>query len=93
MPIQKVKLNPTQVLTKDNIKTAIYKARSAYDYLRIDMKMGRYITIAFFKDNSIEIATNIWQLSLHNEIQAIRRSNSVTMLADYVFRWIQVYNR
>lgn len=93
MAIQKVRLTPSQVLTKDNIKNILYKARAGSDYCRIEMKVGRYITIAFFKDNTLDIMTNIWQLSLHNEIQTIRNTRSVTMLADYVFRWIQVYNR
>lgn len=91
--IQKIKLTPHQVLTNDNIKNILYKARSGYDYCRFDMKMGRYITIAFFKDNSLDIMTNIYQLALWAEIRNARTTKSIVMLANYLFRWIQIYNR
>ena len=91
--IQKVRLTPSQILTKDNIRNLLYKARAGSDYCRIDMKMGRYITVAFFKDNTLDIMTNIYNISLWNEIRHIRTTRSVVLLTDYIFRWIQVYNR
>lgn len=91
--IQKIKLAPHQILTKDNIKTLLYRARAGSDYFRVDMKMGRYVTVAFFKDNTLDIMTNIYQISLWNEIRHIRLTRSMMELTDYIFRWIQVYNR
>ena len=91
--IQKVRLNPSQVLTKENIKNLLYKARAGSDYCRIEMKMGRYITIAFFKDNTLDIMTNIYNISLWTELKQVRTNRSLTQLTDYLFRWIQVYNR
>ena len=91
--IQKVRLNQSQVLTKENIKNLLYKARAGSDYCRIEMKMGRYITIAFFKDNTLDIMTNIYNISLWTELKQVRTNRSLTQLTDYLFRWIQVYNR
>lgn len=91
--IQKIKLTPSQVMTKDNIQKALEKARAGYDYCRIDMKFSRYILIAFFKDNTFDVMTNVYQPMLFNEIRNVRMSHGLTMLTNYIFRWIQVYNR
>ena len=91
--IVKLKLNQGQVLTKEKIRKSLTKAKSTYDYCRIDMKHGIYITIAFFRDNTYDIMTNCRNIGLWNEINNARRLRSVTGLTDYVFSWIQVYNR
>lgn len=91
--IQKVKLTQGQILTKDNLKTYLTRAKSGYDYCKISMKYGTYITVAFFRDNSYDIMTNNRSVSLWNEIQSVRRIRSMNTLIDYMFRWIQVYNR
>lgn len=91
--IQKIKLKQGQILTKDNIRTYLNRARNGYDYCRFDMKYGIYITIAFFRDGTHDIMTNSRSLSLWTDIQNIRNQRGVLMIADAVFRWIQVYNR
>lgn len=91
--IQKVKLNRGQILTKDNIQQILTKARNGCDYCRIDLKYGTYITVAFFKDMTFDIMTNIRNVALWNEIENVRRQRGVIVIADYVFRWIQVYNK
>lgn len=91
--IQKLKLAPRQVLTKDNVRHSLERARSTYDYCRIYMKNGKYITIAFFRDNSCDIMTNIHNYGLWHEIEFVRRTPVITLIADYVFNWIQRYNR
>lgn len=91
--IQKVKLTRAQVLTKTNIREYLTRARNGYDYCRFEMKFGTYITVAFFRDNTYDIMTNNRSISLWNEIQSVKRIRSLNTLTDYMFRWIQVYNR
>lgn len=91
--IQKVKLTQGQILTKDNIITHLNRARNGYDYCRFDMKHGTYITIAFFRDGSVDLMTNNRSLSLWTDISNARKLRSTSALADLVFRWIQVYNK
>lgn len=91
--IQKVKLNRGQILTKDNISSCLTKARNGNDYCRFELKFGMYITIAFFKDNTFDVMTNSRSISLWNDIQNLRKLRGVIIITDYVFRWIQEYNR
>lgn len=91
--IQKVKLYQGQTLTKDNIMTYLNRARTGYDYFRIDMKGGMYITITFFRDNSFDIMTNSRNLSLWRDIEYVKRNRGITILGNLVFNWIRDYNR
>lgn len=91
--IKKIHLNRGQILTKDNILTTLRQARLGYDYCKFQMKYGTYIIVAFFKDNTFQVFTNNRSLQLWNEIQIVIRQRGLLMLADYIFRWIQVYNR
>lgn len=91
--IQKVKLNRGQILTKSNVEHVLTKARNGSDYCRFDLKYGTYITVAFFKDMTFDIMTNIRNINLWNEIQSARRQRGIIVIADYLFRWIQVYNK
>lgn len=90
--IQKVKLHQGQILTKDNIQQYLTRARNGYDYCRFELKLGTYITVAFFRDNTIDIMTNNRSLQLWNDIQNARRFRGITQLVPYVFRWLKVYN-
>jgi len=91
--IQKVKLNQGQILTKDNVSTYLTRARTGYDYCRFEMKLGTYITIAFFRDMSFDIMTNSRTIQLWQDIQIVRNTKSINQLTDYVFNWIHRYNR
>lgn len=90
--VQKVKLHQGQTLTVNNIQQYLTRARSGFDYCRFELKMGTYITIAFFRDNSYDIMTNNRSLQLWIEIQEARKYRGINMLAPYVFRWIKVLN-
>lgn len=91
--IQKIKLNQGQILTKDNIRTVLFKARTTYDYCRFDMKYGTYIIVAFFRDNTFDIMTNNRSISLWNDIRYVRTTKGITILTDIIFKWIREYNR
>lgn len=91
--IQKVKLRQGQIITKDNIIEYLNRARTGYDYFRLDMKQGVYITIAFFKDNTFEVMTNSRNLSLWRDIEYVKRTKGTTVLSNLVFKWVQEYNR
>ena len=93
MAIQKIRLTPSQVLTVDNIQKTLYNARAGYDYCRIDMKMGRYIIVAFFRDGKYAISTNIWSMTLFNEMRYAENNISILHLSQRLFKWIQTYNR
>ena len=91
--IQKIKLARGQTLTKDNIRSAWHRARSSYDYCRIDMKYGMYIIVAFFKDQTFDVMTNNRSLSLWTDIKLVRNTRGITVLTNMIFRWIREFNR
>lgn len=91
--IQKVKLHRGQILTKTNIEQYLIKARSGCDYCRFELEHDIYITIAFFKDFSYDIMTNHRSIMLWTDIQAARKTRSLSFLVSYIFRWIRQYNR
>lgn len=91
--IQKLKLSRSQPLTKTNIQDLLQKARAGNDYCSFQLKFGTYIKIAFFRDNTYDICTNIRNLALWQEINYVRLQRGLPILTDYVFKWIQVYNR
>lgn len=91
--IQKLKLHQGQTLTKNNIREMLNRARVNYDYFRLELKYGNYITIAFFRDNTFDVMTNNRSAALWADIKFVRNTRGLTALTDMVFKWIREYNR
>lgn len=91
--IQIVKLSKGQILTKSEITNILNSARSTFQYAKISLSNGLYITVNYNKDNTIEISTNTRDLELWNQIQIVKRSYTQARIIEYVFRWINKLNK
>lgn len=92
--IQKIELHKGQILTRDNISRILGSARGTYQYARFTMYNKIYLNINYNKDNTIEISTNSRDIALWNQIQILRRNrSSLSMIVDFVFRWIPILNK
>jgi hypothetical protein len=91
--VHKVKLNKGQILTKSNLIDMCNSARATYDYVKIEMYSGLYIFVTFGRNNMMEVSTNSRDLLLYNQMQTLRRTRSIAIIADYLFNWINRYNK
>lgn len=91
--IQIVKLSKGQILTKSELTNILNSARSTFQYAKISLSNGMYLTINYNKDNTIEIATNTRDLELWNQIQIVKRSYTQARVIEYAFRWINKLNK
>lgn len=91
--IQKVNLPKKHVLTTSDIERILNSARSSYDYAKFIFPSNIYITVAYFRDGSIEIFTNSRDIGLWGAIQNLRSTHTQTRIVDFIFRWIQYLNK
>lgn len=87
------KLNKGQVITKSNLTRILNDARTSYNYAKFTLGNGTYFTITFNRDNTVEIATNNRDLALWTQIQSLKQSYSTLRAVDYIFNWINTYNK
>ena len=81
-------------MTKDDIGNNLKMARISYDYLKVTFYNGIYITVFFTRDYKSYIKTTSRDLMLWKEIEVIERQPlRMSVLEDFLFRWILKLNR
>lgn len=94
MSIITLKLNRCQTMTKDDISKELKSARVGYDYLKITFYNNVYIQVFFTRDYKTYIKTSSRDLMLWKEIDVIERQPyRLSVLEDFLFRWILKLNR
>jgi len=91
--IQKIKLNRGQILTRDNVRNILNRARMTFDYARFDLFNKFYITINFNRDRTITIATNTRDYGIWRQIDFLRTSYTVERLTEFVFSALNVLSK
>lgn len=82
-----------QIVTRRQIEDILRDARNMYHYAKFNFYNGIYISVTFYKDNSIDIMSNSRNLVLWQNINQLRISHSQQRVVDFIFRWINNFNR
>lgn len=91
--IEKIRLKRGNVLTKDKIYSMLNSARSTWQYAKFYFYNGKYMTVYYSNDRTVDIATNIRDFVLWNKIQVLRTNYSQWRVADFIFNSINKYNK
>lgn len=91
--IQKITLKKGNILTKDKIAAMLNSARSTWQYAKFTFYNGKYMTVYYANDRSIDIATNIRDFVLWNKIQVLRTNYSQRTVTDFIFDSINRLNK
>lgn len=89
---QIVTISRGQTLTRSRLSNILNSAKSTYDYARFNLHNGIYVTISFFKDNTIEIMTNSRDIIMWQQIKTLRSTYTMSLLLDFLVRWINKIN-
>ena len=91
--IHRVSLSKGRILTKNQILSMLNDAKGSYCYCRFQLTSNKYVMITYNKDGTAEVSTNARDLWLYNQIQNLRRSFTQAKAADFVFLWLNSFNK
>lgn len=91
--IQKINLKKGNILTKREIIDIINSARSTWQYAKFKFYNGKYLTVYYTNDRTVDIATNIRDFVLWNKIQVLRNNYSQNKVAEFIFNCINKLNK
>lgn len=90
MKIRNVKQK--ELLSRGQISEELFRARSAFSYVKFILHNDIYITVVYNRDFTIEIATNTRNLHFWKEMELLGNNKIHARVIDFVYRWLNKLN-
>lgn len=88
-----VSLDKGEILTKTEISKLLNSARSTFQYCRFKLSNNLYFVVDYNKDLTTTIATNCRDYVVIKEIESLEKIFTQQRCVDFMFRWINKFNK
>ncbi len=92
-----INLKPKEQLNLNEMEKQIKSAKNSNDYVLVNFgRDGKFIKIAFSKDQTYTVGYNIWNMEFSVKTNVMLRQYKISVsnvLANYLTRWVNKLNK